>query len=97
MNYRLLSGPFKGNVVAESGLLNVAFEDLDDDMQLRIREWAEKQLEDEDGKYLEIDGGDFGYKHGGVARLNDIKSDYENSWDTIETEEQVDLLPASTW
>jgi hypothetical protein len=42
MNYELLTGPFAGETVAEGcRVLDVAFEDLDRDLQDRILNWAE--------------------------------------------------------
>lgn len=97
-NYKLLTGVFEGSVVEEgTQILDIDFSQLDDDMQLRIREWAEQQL---GRKYIEInDGSDFAYKGGSDSpvSMNQIKQDYEESWDSEETEEDVDLRPVSEW
>lgn len=39
MKYKLLSGPFEGAVVEEGQILDVPFDQLDDDMQERITGW----------------------------------------------------------
>lgn len=42
MNYKLLTGPFEGNVIEEGiPILDVPFEELDIDLQARILDWAE--------------------------------------------------------
>jgi hypothetical protein len=42
VNYKLVSGPFAGEVVAEGcRILDLPFEDLDEDLQGRILDWAE--------------------------------------------------------
>lgn len=97
-NYKLLSGAFAGSIVEENQqILDVSFADLDDDMQLRVREWAEEQLE---RKYIEIDGG-ANYARKGSSNapisINEIKEDYENSWDSEEADEDADLKSLSEW
>jgi hypothetical protein len=96
-SYKLLTGAFEGCVIEEGAqILDVDFDQLDDDMQIRIREWAEQLGH----KYIEVDGGsDFAYTGGSGTRIsmNQIKRDYEKSWDSEETEEDVDLHPASEW
>lgn len=95
-NFLLLSGPFEGEIVEEGELLDVPFEELDDDLKDRIREWAEGQI---DLLYIDIDGCDFAKKGGSGEPLgmDEIKQDYENRWDHEEVEEEATLLPASEW
>ena len=96
-NYKLLTGPFAGSIVEEGQILDVDFSIMDEDMQLRIREWAEEQL---GRKYIEIDDGANYARKGGsdtAISMNEIKDDYENSWDSEETEEDADLKPMSEW
>lgn len=78
MNYRLLTGPFAGSVVAEGQVLDIDWDGLDEDMQSRVKGWATD-------KNLKFDSG------------NDMKEAYENSWESVETDEDVDLKPLSEW
>ena len=97
-NYKLLSGAFAGSIVEENQqILDVDFAELDDDMQLRIREWAEQQL---GRKYIQIEDGTNYARKGGsgfAISMNEIKEDYENSWDSEETDEDTDLKSLSEW
>lgn len=81
-NYKLLTGPFAGSVVEEGQVLDVDWEDLDEDLQSRILEWAESEV-----KNFNPDTDD----------MNLVKQDYENSWDSEETDEDVDLKPLSEY
>lgn len=87
----MLTGPFEGQVVEEGHqFLDADFADLDDDMQFRIREWAEEQVEL--GKYNSVQDGE-GFAYPGVSdrpiSINEIIEDYQNSWESVETDEQV--------
>lgn len=85
-NYKILTGPFEGSVVEENTqILDVNFPNLDEDLQIRIREFAEDfyKLSDSNQDFPEP--------------LNLIKERYENSWDTEETRDPVDLKPVSEW
>lgn len=97
-NYKLLSGVFEGNVVEEgTPILDVSFDQLDGDMQLRIRHWAEGRV---GKKYILVnDESDFAYLGDSdePINMNQIKKDYELSWESTETEEDVDLIPVSKW
>lgn len=78
MNYKLLTGLFAGNVAAEGVILDLPFEELDDDMQARILDWAEsRKLSTSD--------------------LEALKQEYESSWESEETDEEIDLIPVSEW
>lgn len=92
-NYELISGAFAGSIVEENQqILDVNFGDLDDDLKLRIRKWAET-------KYVIIDGGS-NYARKGFTipvSLNEIKEDYENSWDSEKTDKDADLKSLSEW
>ena len=96
-NYELLSGPFIGSVVEEGPILDVDFDKLDGDLQARIRSWAEGEV---GRKYIIInDECDFAYKvdSDSPVSMNQIKEDYEQSWESEETEKDVDLIPVSEW
>lgn len=86
----MLTGLFEGQVVEEGHqFLDADFADLDDDMQVRIREWTEDEV---GRRYVSIQDGDaFAYPSGSDRPLsmNDIKEDYENSWESVETDEPV--------
>jgi hypothetical protein len=80
-NFILISGPFAGSVVAEGRILDIDFQEMDDDLQSRIRGWAEHN-----------------YTRGGrVVHWDEVCEEYENSWESEPTEEEVDLLPLSEW
>jgi hypothetical protein len=80
MNWKLLTGPFAGSVVEEGQVLDVDWEDLDEDLKERILVWATRQNSNFDPN---------------TADMNLIKEDYENSWESEETDEEVDLKPLS--
>lgn len=81
-NYKLLTGAFEGSVIEEgTQIMDVDFSQLDDDLQMRITEWAELAYK---GQYAPVS-------------MNLIKQDYEESWESEETEEDADLLPISKW
>lgn len=97
VNYELKSGCFAGDVVEDgSNILDVAFENLDDDLQFRIRDWAENQI---GKKYIVVNDCDYAYLdgEGEPLNMNVIKEDYENSWDNEETGEPITLKPISEW
>lgn len=97
MNYKILSGVFEGSVCEEGRILDVDVSKLDDDLQLTIRNWAEDQI---GIKYKVINDGSDYARLGNSDKpipLNDIKEDYEESWETEETEEAIDLKPVSEW
>lgn len=74
-NYLITSGAMIGLVVEENTkVLDKDFHDLDEDMQIRIREFGEKLFPDLD------DQEDF------PISLNDLRDRYEDSWDSEETE-----------
>lgn len=95
MSYRLTTGCFAGEVVEEGvQILDVCFDSLDDDLRFRIRYWAESQL----GKrYTEINGGSDYASLAGFSPLSmdEIKDDYESSWEAETTEDSVTLRPLS--
>jgi hypothetical protein len=87
--YELITGPFAEEIVeGETQLLSSDFTDLDEDMKCRIRDFAEDQI---GKKYLLINGGtDYAYK-GGTGyplNMNEIKEDYEASWESVELKTQ---------
>ena len=89
-NYRLLTGPFEGEVIEEGRkILDLAFEDLDTDLQLRIRTWAEDNYPIVGGEFVSPGGSDL------PVGWRDIIEAYECSWDAEETDEPVSLLPVS--
>lgn len=98
MAYKLLTGAFEGNVVEEGvPILDVAFSELDADMQQKIRFWAEGQL---GSRYIAVNGGcDFAYRGSSdkPISMDLIKEDYEFSWESEETDEDIDLVPVSEW
>ena len=82
MNYELLTGPFAGSIVEEGQqILDVDWEELDEDMQSRIETWAEQEN-------IKIDD---------HTDMNLIKQSYENSWDSEETDQETDLKSVSEW
>lgn len=87
-NWKLMTGPFAGSIVADGAVLDVAFDQLDEDIKLRIREWGESTYFPAP---LTFDERVF------PVSLEELKEDYENSWESEETEEPVDLLPVSEW
>lgn len=106
MNYRLLTGCFSGSIIEEGSVLDVDFNELDSDLQSRIVDWATAQL---GRKYLELeldnrqflgDGfSTFAYKHSpsNSIKWNEIKEDYEASWDSEEIDADQNLKPLSEW
>jgi hypothetical protein len=98
MPYKLITGIFAGNIIEEGmPILDVAFNQLDIDIQERIRYWAEGEL---GSRYIAVNGGcDFAYRGGSgePISMDQIKEDHEFSWRSEETEEDIDLLPASEW
>ena len=70
-NFILLTGPFEGEIVEEGQVLDVPYDNLDDDLKTRI---ADAGLTPDDAG----------------------KEDYENSWDSEETEEPVTMRPLSS-
>lgn len=78
-NYKLLSGPFIGEVVQEGQIIPHRFAELDEDMQIRVREFAED-------KYPNLDDqADF------PESLDDLAEMYENTWDSEETDEPTTM------
>jgi hypothetical protein len=77
-NYIFTSGAMIGLVVEENTkVLDQDFHDLDEDMQIRIREFGETLFPDLD------DQEDF------PISLNDLRDRYESSWESEETEEKA--------
>lgn len=74
--YELLTGPYAGEIVEEGQtfIVGTPFNQLDEDMQIRVREWAEQKYK------LASDESDF------PVSLNQLVDDYENSWDSVEVE-----------
>jgi hypothetical protein len=92
-NWKLLTGCFAGSVIEEGKILDVPFNELDDDLQLRIRDWADSKLSIiDDGENWAVPGGS-----DKPISLEDIKEQYEHSWESEETDEPVDLIPVSQW
>lgn len=77
-NYVMTTGPMIGLVVEENTkILSEDFWDLDDDMQIRIRNFGEKifpNLGDQD---------DF------PISLNELRDRYEESWESEETKAEA--------
>lgn len=77
MRYKILTGPFAGEIVEEGQtfITGTSFYELDEDMQIRIREWAEDKykLSDPEENF--------------PVSLNQLVDDYETSWESIEIEE----------
>lgn len=73
--YEMLTGPFIGSVVEEghSFISHIPFSELDDDMKIRVREFAE----DKYGKFLDDDE-DY------PVPLDQIVEEYELSWESVE-------------
>ena len=86
-NYKLITGPYAGEIVAEGEVLDVPFSKLDEDMQVRIREFGEEQYSSESDAY-DVDR-DF------PVSLNDLKREYELSWQRKKTDEDVTMGPYS--
>ena len=77
-NYVFTSGAMIGLVVEENTkVLHEDFHDLDEDMQLRIRDFGEKLFPALD------DNEDF------PISLNDLRDRYEDCWDSEETDEDA--------
>lgn len=77
-NYVFTSGAMIGLVVEENTkVLDRDFHDLDQDMQIRIREFGEKLYPDL------ADDEDF------PISLNELRDRYEESWDSEETDEEA--------
>lgn len=74
--YEILTGPYAGDTVEEGETIiaGVPFDELDDDMQIRVCEWAEDKYQLADGE------SDF------PVSLNQLVDDYEASWDSVEVE-----------
>lgn len=92
-NYEILTGPLAGEVAEEGQILDLDYKDLPFDWKLMIVEWA-----DENPKYKRI--APFFYQHsqsGRLVLLDDIKADYETSWQTKETDSPPTIQPASNW
>jgi hypothetical protein len=80
-NFKLLSGPFIGEVVEDGQIIPHRFSELDEDMQDRVRDFAEE-------KYPSLDpGSEY------PESLDDLAEEYENSWDSEETDEPVTMNP----
>lgn len=100
-NYRFVTGPFEGSVVEEgTKVLDVPHEKLDDDLKHRVQTFAENKTSGKYPKYVKTNAGSgFAYK----ANPNDpisweiIMEDYENSWESQQTDLEEDLLPISQW
>lgn len=77
-NYVITTGPMMGLVVEENTkILSEDFWDLDDDMQIRIRDFGERIFPDLD------DQDDF------PISLNELRDRYEESWGSEETEAEA--------
>lgn len=89
MNYYLINdGVFAGCVVGEYRVLDIPFCDLDDDLQVSIRDWAESQI---GILYNTTDGGESIYRCYGSDKplsMDEIKEDYEESWDSSELSDE---------
>ena len=72
--YKLLTGPFAGEVVEEGQILPNRFSDLDDDMKIRVRQFGED-------KYFP-NGND--NESDFPVSLDQLLEEYENSWDSEE-------------
>lgn len=82
-NFELHSGVFIGKIVDDSGaILDVPYKDLDEDLQTRIKYHADLE-ENEDFPSEE--------------EAENAKESYEQSWDSEETDQEVDLIPVSEW
>lgn len=108
MNYRLLTGCFAGAIVEDDCILDVDFNELDKDMHETICNWAETQI---GRRYVRISSELTGSiadeiflpemftRIGSIRNTaldwDKIKEDYENSWDSEETDEEADLKPFS--
>jgi hypothetical protein len=93
-NWKLLTGCFAGSVIKEGTVLDVPFSELDDDLQLRIRDWADNHLVSFDDNERWSKPGYTGEKS---LTLDEVKELYEFSWEAEETQEPVDLKPLSQW
>jgi hypothetical protein len=82
MNYRLLTGYFKGKIVEEVQILDVSFHELPEDLQTHIKLYAGMNEQDD---FLNLD----------EAEL--YKESYEDSWELEETEDEPNLFPVSNW
>ncbi len=92
-NYKILTGPLEGEVAEEGQVLDLDYKDLPSAWKLMIVEWA-----DENPKYKRI--APFFYQHaqtGHLMLLDDIKADYETSWQTEEIDSPPTIRPASKW
>lgn len=77
--YEMMTGPFIGEIVEEGHtfIAHLEFNELDNDMQFRIRDWAKTQYPDlEDEKDYPIS-------------LNQLVTDYENSWESVIIEDEM--------
>ena len=95
VNSRFTTGYFEGRVVGEYEVLDVGFHQLEDDLQLVIMGWAESQV---GVQYVFISGCyDFARMGGAdsTLSLNQIKEDFEDSWGSVNTDEEIDLRPLS--
>ena len=94
-NSKFTTGCFEGRVAGEYEVLDVDFAQLEDDLQVNIRDWAESQV---GVQYVIINGGcDFACMGGSnpPITINQIKEDFEDSWDSVNTDEEIDLRPMS--
>lgn len=82
VNWKLLTGPFAGEVCEEGKLIDVEFSQLDADLQQRVKDFAKQ-------KY----GGVNNYPH----NVHTLIQDYESSWESEETEEEVTVRSLSSW
>jgi len=78
MTYKLLTGPYAGEIVPEGFNLG-KFDSLDEDMKSRVRDFGEQ-------KY-----GLQGERASFPVNLDDLAQEYCNSWQDEETEEEVTL------
>lgn len=98
MNYRLCTGCFKGNVVADGiSVLDIPYDLLDSVIKQRIVAYVESNL---GSKYMKVNNGKNFVKMGSIgvfADMDNLKEAYEDSWERYPTEDEIDLLPASQW